>query len=74
MKIAVLAGNHAQFKDFLVNSDFVHLDDFETFVYIDSTDKIRGYRFDGLIVYGTWYERKDINDITEYLLNNLKLC
>jgi hypothetical protein len=76
MKIAVLAGNHSEYNQFISDlADNIGCSLYqalETFQYIDSIDKARGYRFIGVVVYGTYYERPNIDEIRKYILYNIR--
>ena len=72
MKIAVLAGSYKEYKDFLFDSNLTRNNDVETFIYVESMNKSYGFRFNGLILYGTWYTRKDAIELKERILYNLR--
>lgn len=50
--IAILAGNHQQFREFIFENDL----DTKDFKYIDSSIPLAGYRFTGYKIIGTFYE------------------
>lgn len=58
-KIAVLAGNHAEFQDYF--RDAVNKN--EQLYYISGLNSIIGQRFDAYMVWGTFWERKDASKL-----------
>lgn len=67
-KIFVISGNHSQYNDWknrnypemLLNGDIQGLQDI---IYVSSIERLRGVSNPKGIFIGTWYERKDIQDL-----------
>jgi hypothetical protein len=65
----IIAGNHSQYmnwlfkqKKWLYNQDNIHCQ------YVGGPDILRGIRDPHGVFIGTWYERKDIDDILMQLV------
>jgi hypothetical protein len=58
----VLAGNHRQFTDFARANPALSRD---SLIYVHSPWDIRGRNFDGFVVIGTFWSRRDALDIWE---------
>lgn len=61
--IAVLAGNHYQYDEYILKNDL----DKRRYFYVSSVDSIRGKRKLKYILYGSYYERKDFDKILEQM-------
>ena len=62
----VICGNYREFNEFCNQKidDFKNGETFfegDEFVYYSHTDSIRGLRFDGVIYFGTYFSREDID-------------
>lgn len=58
--IAILAGNHQQFREYI----WENKGDIKNFKYIDGTYPLVGYIFDGYEVIGTfWEDKKNASEI-----------
>lgn len=70
---AVLAGNYEEFKYFL--SSISPVESQRLFIYVPDiySTKLFGYKFDCVITYGTFHERKDAYELKEYVLSRLIL-
>lgn len=57
--IAVIAGNHQQYQNFIRDNKLSH----KKYFYVSNFEKILGMRKLKYILYGTYYERKDFEKI-----------
>lgn len=61
--IIVIAGNAEQFRNYVANSFDKRLPFQDTFIFARDRESLMGIEADEIIRVGTWYERKDIDDI-----------
>ena len=66
--IAVMAGNYREFERCVRSLQ----EEGTTFVYADHADRIRGYRFDGYKVVGTFWERGDADKMHNLVLTRMQ--
>jgi len=62
----VLAGNFEEYQYFL-SSIFPH-EAQALYVYAHNVDKVRGLRYDSVIVIGTFYDRKDAMELRDEVI------
>lgn len=69
MKIAVLAGNREQFENFMRQKD---IGEPAEYVYADRMEKLICNRFDDYKTIGTFWDRKDANELYDEVKSRIK--